>query len=369
MREALRIEYQPIAWRIPENFLSYEHFRSVVFGMDMTSSPGYPYQLSYATNGAYLGSRGNGTFDENVLRQVYLSVLERIRTKESDPIKLFVKPEPHKPSKAEKKAWRLISSVSVIDQIIDQMLFDPMNQKMVSEFVTIVPQIGWAPVYQGWANMPLTGIAMDKTGWDWSVRPWLLEEVLELRKSLCLNLTSQWVELAEWRYKCLYESPIFVTSSGHFLRQKSPGVMKSGCVNTISDNSIMQDILNKVVELETGCCSTWMRTMGDDTLQSEPQDLPTYLQALKKYCIVKGVQNRVEFAGFDFQMDYVEPLYHSKHCYNLLHVRPEVARDFATSYALLYHRSRRARLVKRIVSYLGYVPSDAWLDEIWDGEE
>lgn len=369
MREALRIEYQPIAWELPQDFLSFDHFRRVVADMDMTSSPGYPYQLAYTTNGDYLGYRGDGTFDENILRQIYLGVCEKIRTRESDPIKLFVKPEPHKDSKCEKKAWRLISSVSVLDQIIDHMLFDPMNILMIDEYVNIVPQIGWAPFYQGWANMPLTGVAMDKSGWDWSVRPWLIEEVLWLRGALCKNITQQWTELAAWRYSELFGAPVFVTSSGHFLRQKQPGVMKSGCVNTIADNSIMQDILNKVVEMETGLSSSWMRTMGDDTLQSDPGDIGSYVQSLKRYCIVKEIKNRVEFAGFDFEVEYVEPIYHSKHCWNLLHTRPDVVQEMATSYALLYHRSRRARLIKRIVRELGYVPSDAWLDSIWDGEE
>nr|UGO57248.1 MAG: hypothetical protein 1 [Riboviria sp.] len=369
LREALRAEYQAVKWTIPDDFMSFEHFRRVVMDMDMSSSPGYPYQLSFATNGSFLGSRGDGTFDENILRQHWLTTLERIRNREVDPIKLFVKPEPHKVSKVEKKSWRLISSVSVMDQIIDHMLFDPMNKKMVDEYLSIVPQIGWAPVYLGWTNIPLCGVAMDKSGWDWTVRPWLCEEVLELRKALCQNLTAEWIDLAEWRYRALFESPMFVTSGGHFLRQLNPGVMKSGCVNTISDNSIMQDILNKVVELETGLTSTWMKTMGDDTYQSDPGDIPTYVECLRKYCLVKEVKNRAEFAGFEFQYNHIEPLYFGKHCWTLLHATPEVASDIATAYALLYHKSRRSRLVKSILRKLGYVPSDAWLDMIWDTED
>lgn len=368
LREALTYEYRYVRWEIPKDFLTFEHFCRVVAEMDMTSSPGYPYQLAYSTNGDYLGYRGDGTFNEAILKEVYKTLLDRIRARDSDPIKLFIKPEPHKTSKVEKKAWRLISSVSVLDQIIDHMLFDPMNDLMCEEYVNIVPQIGWAPYYLGWANMPLTGIAMDKSGWDWTVRPWLLEEVLNLRKNLCVNITEQWISLAEWRYSELFRNPIFVTSSGHFLRQRKPGVMKSGCVNTIADNSIMQDILNKVVECETGLTSTWMKTMGDDTLQSDPGDLPTYVSALKKYCIVKDVKNRVEFAGFNFQYDYIEPLYFNKHCWNLLHVKPTVAQDMAISYALLYHRSRRKRTVTSILQQLGSVPTDEWLDMIWDTE-
>lgn len=369
LRETLRRKYQPVKWKIPSDFLSFEHFRRVVSDMDMTATPGYPYQLAYPTNGAYLGYRGDGTFDENILRQHYNSVVERIRLRECDPIRLFIKQEPHKKSKADKQSWRLISAVSVLDQIIDHMLFDPMNQKMVDEHLHIVPQVGWAPLYQGWTMMPTTGIAMDKSGWDWSVLPWLIDEVLELRATLCENMTDEWRELARWRYSCLFNQPVFVTSSGHFFRQRNPGVMKSGCVNTITDNSIMQDVLDIVVAMETGLWSLWMKTMGDDTLQSDPGDIRSYVKTLSKYCLVKDVVNRVQFAGFDFSYDHVEPLYFGKHCWNLLHANPAHGDELASSYSLLYHRSRKNRLIKRVVAYLGYVPSDDWLDQIWDGEE
>lgn len=369
MREALRQEYQTVRWKIRKDFLSYEHFRDVVSDMDMTATPGYPYQLSFQTNGTFLGYRGDGTFDEDILRQQYRVTMDRIRHRECDPIRLFIKPEPHKSSKREKQSWRLISAVSVMDQIIDHLLFDEMNKNMVEEHLTIVPQVGWAPLYLGWTNIPFGGVAMDKSGWDWSAKPWLFEETLNLRKALCENLSEQWSELAAWRYECLFGTPVFVTSGGQFLRQKQPGVMKSGCVNTITDNSIMQDILNKVVEIETGECSPWMKSMGDDTYQATPRDLRTYVAALSKYCIVKDVKSAAEFAGFSFSVDYVEPLYFGKHCYNLLHAPSAHKAELAVSYSLLYHRSRKARLIKSICAQLGYVPGDSWLDSIWDGEQ
>nr|QIJ56917.1 RNA-directed RNA polymerase [Scaphoideus titanus sobemo-like virus 2] len=363
----MEIEYEPARWRIPDDFLSFEHFRRVIDGMDMSSTPGYPYQLSIPTNGMFLGSNGDGTFCESRLRAVYEIVLRQISEREADPIRLFIKQEPHKASKVEKEAWRLISSVSVVDQIIDHLLFDPMNHKLAQNYLYVVPQIGWAPLYLGWALIPSSGVAMDKSGWDWSVRPWLAEVVLALRKRLCDNLTPEWEELASWRYQMLFGNPVYVTTGGRFFRQKQPGVMKSGCVNTISDNSIMQDVLNKVVELETGLTSSWMRTMGDDTLQSDPGDVPTYVSTLSKYCIVKDVKYAVEFAGYRFGMKNIDPLYFQKHCWQLLHADPRYGDDIAISYSILYHRSKKGPLIKSLARYIGRVPSDSWLDAIWDG--
>lgn len=333
----------------------------------MTSSPGYPYMVQYSSNASFFGY-DNGKFDEGRKWAIYRMVIERLRVRDSDPIRLFIKPEPHKESKRQKKAWRLISSVSVVDQIVDHLLFDGFNQKIQENHVYQVPQVGWAPVKQGWMHMPIQGVAMDKSGWDWTVLPWLPELVLQLRVSLCNNLTQEWLELASWRYNSLFGEPLLVTSGGHLLKQRQPGVMKSGCVNTIVDNSIMQDILNKVVECRTGLCSPWMMTMGDDTLQSNPGDIKGYVSELKKYCVVKDVVFGVEFAGFRFYLDRIEPLYTAKHCFTMLHLEEHLAEETAAAYALLYHRSSKGPLIKSILKQVSNLPSDAWLDEIWDGE-
>lgn len=365
--EALRIEYRRSKWEIPADFLQFSHFQRVVEDMDMSSSTGYPYLTMYSSNRDFFGDV-EGVKDENRLWAIYRMVTEQIRLRVADPIRLFIKPEPHKVSKIEKRAFRLISSVSVIDQIIDHMLFDDFNFKIQDNHVYQVPQIGWAPIKQGWMHMPTQGVAMDKSGWDWTVRPWLLQMVLELRKSTCVNLVKEWEDLATWRYQQLFANPMFVTSGGHLLQQKQPGVMKSGCVNTITDNSIMQDILNKVVEIRTGICSSWMMTMGDDTLQAHPGDVDGYISELKKYCLVKDVVYGVEFAGFRFKLNHVEPLYTAKHCFNLLHLEQPVAAETAAAYALLYHRSEKASLIKYIAGQVTELPSNDWLDEIWDGE-
>lgn len=334
----------------------------------MNSSPGYPYMTQYTSNALFFGYV-DGKCDEGRMWAIYRMVIERLRARDCDPIRLFVKPEPHKESKRLKRSWRLISSVSVVDQIIDHLLFGEFNQQIQDNHVYQVPQIGWAPVKQGWMHMPTQGVAMDKSGWDWTVLPWLPEIVLELRESLCLNLTKEWRDLASWRYQCLFGNPLMVTSGGHLLLQRQPGVMKSGCVNTIVDNSIMQDILNKVVECRTGLFSSWMMTMGDDTLQSAPQDVEGYVAELRKYCVVKDVTFGVEFAGFRFYLDRIEPLYTAKHCYTLLHLDPALAEETAAAYALLYHRSRKGPLIKTILRQVANLPGDAWLDEIWDGED
>nr|UGO57552.1 MAG: hypothetical protein [Riboviria sp.] len=366
--EAMRLDYLRSEWTIPEDFLRFSHFERVVDQLDMSSSPGYPYMTQYSSNALFFGVV-DGVKDEGRKWSIFKMVTEQLQARVSDPIRLFIKPEPHKQTKIDNRAYRLISSVSVVDQIIDHMLFDDFNLKIQDNHIYQVPQVGWAPVKQGWMHVPTTGVAMDKSGWDWTVLPWILEMILELRIALCVNMTEEWKDLASWRYQQLFQQPLFVTSGGHLLKQKQPGVMKSGCVNTISDNSMAQDLLDKVVECRTGIHSDWMMTMGDDTYQSVPSDIKLYVAELSKYCKVKDVVFAAEFAGFRFDLNWIEPLYTAKHCYTLLHLEDSLAEETAAAYALLYHRSRKGKTIKRIAAEVTQLPSDAWLDEVWDGED
>nr|UGO57123.1 MAG: hypothetical protein 2 [Riboviria sp.] len=303
------------------------------------------------------------------MQAVWELVLRRLLERDVDPIRLFIKPEPHKESKLVEGRYRLISSVSVIDQIIDTMLFGPMNEMMVKNVVYLPSKFGWSPYVGGWRLMPRGGqLALDKSSWDWTVCGWCCEMVLEIRKRLCKNLTQEWLELAEWRYKELFGQPWFITSGGQLLRQREPGVMKSGCVNTISDNSIMQVILHVRVCSEIGVEPGPILSMGDDTLQEPVENQEEYERVLARYCKVKETHRRVEFAGHIFSGMRVEPAYWSKHCFQMLHADPAIVPDLGISYSLLYHRSNKKRLVQSILAEMGAeLPPDEMLDVVFDG--
>lgn len=269
IKETLKQRWKAASWAIPDDFLTKEHYKRVVSGLDWTSSPGYPWLLQHTTNAALFQVK-NGVPSELAIDAVWQVVEDRLKNGGVDPIRLFVKPEPHKQKKLDNRAYRLISSVSVIDQIIDGMLFGEMNEALISNFLEVPGKVGWSPYVGGWKVMPIFGnVSLDKSAWDWSVNSWIVQEVLELRMELCKNLNSRWVELAQWRYKELFEKPLFVTSGGLLLRQKQPGVVKSGCFNTIADNSIAQDILHVRVCVEMGIPVGDLMSMGDDTTQHD----------------------------------------------------------------------------------------------------
>lgn len=360
-------------WKIPEDFLEYTHFERVILGLDWNSSPGYPYLLKWSTNRDMFEVR-DGKPSVAAKQRAWDMVMQRLLVEDADPVRLFVKPEAHKQSKLDSHRYRLISSVSVIDQILDHMLFGVMNQNMIDNYMLIPSKVGWSPYKGGWKIVPAGKmVATDKSAWDWTVKDWLVKAELAVRIYLCRNKGGQlfalWKRYALFRYNKLYTENIFVTSGGDFLRQLQPGVVKSGCVNTIATNSIMQVLIHHRACIDIDEAPKLLWAMGDDTLQYPQDDMQKYCKALSNYCMLKEYQMKTEFAGNEFNIGAnVEPLYRAKHMFNLLHVDPKVAPDLCFAYALLYHRSKGKDAMTKVLSELGLLVPDEYLDHVFDGE-
>lgn len=363
-------------WRIPDDCFSEAHYRRIVNALDWKSSPGYPYNLRAPTNRDLFQTNENGIPSEPRVVEIWEIVQSRLQQllegeESADYVRLFVKPEPLKEKKLKAHRYRLIASVSIVDQIIDHMCFDEMNRTMYGAWMEVPSKVGWSPYVGGWKCMPKAQwLAIDKSSWDWTVGLWLIDLVFKLRQRLCANMTPQWKQIAMMRYKILYLHPLFVTSAGVVLRQRNPGVMKSGCVNTIADNSIMQYLLHLRVCLETGEQPGGFMSMGDDTLQQPVNDLRKYLDQLNQYCIVKKADLGNEFAGMLFKGGRVEPLYAGKHAYSILYAKKQVLGDIASAYSLLYHRSCYRNWFRSMFRAASLeVPSEDAIDIIYDGGE
>lgn len=349
---------------IPENFMTYEHYEEVVRNLEWDSSPGFPYMYEHPNNRSFFSVK-DGVPNADRVAYCWTLVQERLRVRDSDPIRLFIKPEPHTKKKIESKRFRLISSVSVVDQILDQMIFGFQNQTFLENHHHTPVRVGWGWMKGGWRSVPKSGmVACDKTGWDWTVSAWLVDMELELRSRLVFGEQKPyWEELARFRYEQLFIKNEFMTSGGLVFHVKMPGLMKSGCVNTIVSNSLMQLLLHVRVSVELGERTHNLWAMGDDTIQDMVPFLPEYAQLLGQYCILKQVSSESEFAGFRWDGDFIEPLYPEKHAFQILHVKEKDKKVFALSYNLLYWRSRFLPYIQRLMP----VP-DIGFNQIWNGE-
>lgn len=352
------------------------HFLRALRELELNSSPGYPLMLRAPSNRAFFKVGDDMEFDQQAVDYVWEVLQSRIVNRlEADPIRLFIKAEPHKIKKLEKNRFRLISSVALVDQIIDHMLFDNMNDAMVKNWPTLPSKVGWSVMKGGWRAIPKTGkwIATDKSSWDWTVNIWYMDLCLEIRQALCRTKGPKlelWSELAAYRYRQLYFNPLFITSGGLLLRQKNSGVQKSGCVNTITDNSLMQWILHARVCLEMGVEVAQIYAMGDDVLQEWFPRFTEYLETVGQFCKIKDAQLATEFAGLRFSKESIEPLYKGKHAFVLLHLDEEVEQDVAIAYSIFYHRSKERDSMRRLFELMGLKNySLDIIDLIYDGDE
>nr|QHG11370.1 RNA-dependent RNA polymerase [Rabbit luteovirus] len=226
---------------------------------------------------------------QRLLHLSFISPVQAVQEGLVDPIRLFVKPEPHKREKIRNRRFRLIASVSLVDQLVARMLFREQNEEELRQHMAIPskPGLGFSQDYQVEAfttsvadmvgippeelieNWSRYLVPTDCSGFDWSVPMWLLEDELAVRNALTINIPPALRKMRETWLKCLGQS-VFCLSNGLLLAQTSPGIQKSGSFNTSSSNSRMRYML----ALYAG--AKWAVTMGDDALESVDADLSRY---------------------------------------------------------------------------------------------
>lgn len=361
-------------FELPEDFLTYSHFRRVLENVEMRSSPGVPLLFYGSTNGALLKNT-DGTWNESRVQMIWMMVQEQMRVRQSHPIRLFVKPEPHKKSKLEQGRFRLIYSVSLIDTLIDQMLFSSFSDVLMKRFCRIFTMVGWSPYEGGWRLIDQKGFGYDKSAWEYTAPKWLFDVALDVIEALNLRPDQStcygtWRELARWRFQELFGTPEFQLTNGMRFRQCVQGLMKSGTFLTILLNSIGQAIVEVSSSLEAGVGIDYLlKAMGDDTIQPK-QIGPEQLKRIEEYGILIKEPEIGEFCGMKFVGgNRVEPVYRGKHLANLRVLDDLNAVETLQSYQLLYGKSEWLPRLREIIwsTYPDAMMPDNWIREIFDG--
>lgn len=306
--------------------------------LNQKSSPGLPW--------AHLGET------KGVLRQRYAhmiadAVLQRLERLQSmdlsiewdpralidhglcDPIRLFVKNEPHSKEKANEKRWRLISSVSIVDELIERFLCSPQNEKEIDNWQDCPskPGIGLSlddqaqELFDSVLPHLSTAAEADVSGWDWSVKWWMFEMEIEARIRLCgASPASAFARLLKARIYCLARS-VFSSSDGHLFMQTVPGVMKSGSYLTSSSNSRMRVMAAYLIGAD------WAIAMGDDSLEtSTPNAIERYAALGIKVKMFRECQGSFEFCSHRFVDGVAVPINWAKGLYRLLSTRIDLER-------------------------------------------
>lgn len=224
------------------------------------STPGFPWMVLGRSNKQLLDDPliANMLVEEAVGRMRDMtatggSVLrmraeDLVRGNICDPVRVFVKGEPHKIAKLDAGKYRLISGLSIVDQLIDRVLFGCQNELEIKMWDRIPskPGIGLDDdgllTMSSWFRGVLESgelLSTDVSGWDWSVQEFELEADLEARTRLCDGLGSLWHFLARCRVYSV-SLKTFILPDGSLIAQRTRGVQASGWYNTSSSNSRMR---------------------------------------------------------------------------------------------------------------------------------
>lgn len=362
------------------SYVSAEFYRQLS-DIDRTSVPGYCQMSEFGTTNADVLGWNGICYDPVRVDYLFELVSRRISLlssggEEADDIKVFIKQEPHKKKKIEDGLYRLISAVSLVDTMVDRILFGWAMDGVLASPLATTTAIGWTPVQGGYRVLKaildnevgpsgLT-ICVDKSAWDWTVQGWLIDVWKDTLKRLCV--APEWWQVAvDKRFDMLFEKSVFRFSDGARVAQQGRGIMKSGCYLTILLNSMGQTALHYLANLRLGreMFENEPYTMGDDTVQPWFEGFDEYLGLVKEMGpMIKGSpepSKHIEFCGFYITNGATWPVYWRKHLFRLMHLDPLYAAETLEAYQFLYAYEP---------AMLGVVQEEIWRrcpDRILDG--
>jgi hypothetical protein len=241
-----------------------------------------------------------------------------------DVVRLFIKKEPHGAKKIVSKRWRIISCLSLVDQILDRILHTGQNKLeiLLHSHIPSCSGLGFDTVndieeFKSKVSRNAKGgkiASADVSGFDWSVQEWELLFDADCRIALAHAENTAYAVLVIARIHCICRS-VLATDDGTMYAQTAEhyGIQKSGTFNTASTNSRIRIILAWLIGAD------WAIAMGDDCLE-EPVDDATakyalYGHPLKMYDIQDG---RYEFCSHYFSENGVYPSNPAKSVFRLL---------------------------------------------------
>lgn len=221
-------------------------------------TPGYPLNLTYATNDDVRRSMYDELIDCCVARlHLWLrgdvvvgeDPFEELQKGMFDPSSVFIKAEPHPDRKIREGKYRCISPVSLVDQIVEKSLFDELSKGLELYSSGSAIGIGFTDrqmketidFYTSKTSILGPPISDDVSGFDALHTPQVLQATWEIDNK---NVDFQGRDPSGWRVatqkwvrlSCISLSAI----SGLLYRKLSPGMLNSGSADTSRRNTLLR---------------------------------------------------------------------------------------------------------------------------------
>jgi hypothetical protein len=274
--------------------------------------------------------------------------VELIRLGLCDPMKLFIKEEPHKATKLKEKRFRLIFSVSLIDNLIARILCMPQNSAEIATWykIPLKPGMGLGDdclrilnqvVYENQDG----GIdEADISGWDWSFQAFDFEMDYLRRIHLAVGELGSYKRILRAHFHCMARK-VVVLSDGTMYAQNSPGIMPSGWYNTSSTNSAARAMNHYYVALANDI-EPWCITMGDDAVERHVPNASEWYLRLGKTCKMMRRANpyNFEFCSQHFNGMLATPTSVDKQLVNMLVKLPRTWHDYCSRFEQFKYEMR-----------------------------
>lgn len=301
-------------WLPPDGIPSDEAIMGAIQGLNPEANAGFPYLLSGSKKKEF--AENNFPFVSRLVKERMLMILafssEMLRRMEPwqlvlaglmDPLRPIVKNEPHKLSKITEGRYRLVICISLVDEIIDRLLFTSHSTAMVENFAETYSAIGIGfddDKTEKLRSSVKLNIARggpvassDVKHWEYSCQEEDYDEFARVTIGSTLNPTASYAELVEKR--CILMSKgVYVLEDGELWEQVTPGVTKSGGYQTARFNTITRARKSRMVGSNAQTCA------GDDCVERP------VLNAVQRYLrlgvVVKDymVSNDFEFCSHDY---------------------------------------------------------------------
>lgn len=307
------------------------------------ASPGVPHAKISNRNDQLLSVMGD-RFNEIVLNRIekIISMSEdelvkmdrrvRIDNNLVDPVRVFIKNEPHKVEKIMEGRLRLIMSVSLTDKVIEMLISKHLCKLEIQNWRDIPskPGIGFSDednrmVYEDIMSSGLEMCSSDVSGWDWGVKEWQILDEAESIIKLANNPSPVWKHLLRMKAHLEAES-VYQFSDGVMVAPNFKGIQNSGKNRTSRSNSWMRVRVADLVGSRKTVAS------GDDCLESKVDDAVNKYQ---RYGIrLKGydeIVDRFEFCSRIYSKDGSYAVNKEKMIMNLLHQSPKGFMEYRLS--------------------------------------
>ncbi|UQZ09594.1 putative RNA-dependent RNA polymerase [Freshwater macrophyte associated sobeli-like virus 1] len=194
-----------------------------------------------------------------------------VNAEHCDVIRMFIKNEPHTLSKARDRRWRLIASVSIVDQIIQRILHGPLNnaEKLLSHKQSHCIGLGHgddkiavlASKFRAGVSPPsTTAVSSDVSNFDFSLYPDHFAVDQEYRRLVHRCEPGDWWTQVSASFEQLLLNARFIAGDGKIVVPRF-GVQKSGSFCTSSSNSHIRAFISYVSGAES------CMVIGDDAVE------------------------------------------------------------------------------------------------------